>query len=98
MPTLSPEQKQAVVLAGDTPIPITDPDSDASYVLIRAEVFERILAAAEGDLDPREYYPVIDLIMAKDDANDPYLSTYQRFVGSAIADLPLRAAPVDGPQ
>ena len=77
MPTLSPEQKQAIDQAGDAPIRITDPDSDASFVLIRAEVYERMLVAAEGDLDPREFYPAIDRIMAEDDAQDPYLSIYQ---------------------
>jgi hypothetical protein len=77
MPTLSPEQKQAIDRAGDAPVRITDPDSDASFVLMRSEVYERMLVAAEDDPDPRENYPAIDRIMAEDDAEDPYLSIYQ---------------------
>jgi hypothetical protein len=73
MSTLSPELKQAIDEAGDAPIRITDPDSQDSFVLIRAEIYERMLAA-DGELDPREFYPMIDRIMAEDDAADPYLS------------------------
>ena len=77
MPTLSPEQKLAVTQAGDAPVRITDPESDTSFILLRADVYERMLAASEGEPDPREGYPVIDQIMAADDALDPYLHLYQ---------------------
>ncbi len=32
---------------------------------------------AENDLNPREFYPFVDRIMARDDANDPSLESYQ---------------------
>jgi hypothetical protein len=77
MPTITPEQKQAVDQAGDAPVPITDPESDTSFVLLKADVYERMLAAAVEEADPREGYPVVDRIMAIDDADDPYLHLYQ---------------------
>ena len=77
MPTLSPEQKQAVTQAGEAPVRITDPDSNASFVLLRADLYERMLAASEGELDPCEGYPAVDRAMAEDDAVDPHLHLYQ---------------------
>jgi hypothetical protein len=77
MPTITPEQKQAVDRAGDAPVPITDPQSGASFVLLKADVYERMLAASGEEADPREGYPVVDRIMASDDVDDPYLHIYQ---------------------
>jgi hypothetical protein len=43
MPTLTPELKQAVEQAGDDPVRLTDPETQRSYVLMSAEVYERLL-------------------------------------------------------
>lgn len=34
-------------------------------------------ALADDEFDPREAYPLIDRVMAEDDANDPDLASYQ---------------------
>jgi hypothetical protein len=34
-------------------------------------------ATITGDFDPREFYPMIDKVMAEDDAKDPLLDSYQ---------------------
>jgi hypothetical protein len=41
--TLTPELKQAVEQAGDSPIRLMDPETHRAYVLVSAEVFERLL-------------------------------------------------------
>ncbi len=71
---LTGEQRQAVEEAKDTPLTVVDPITNAAYVLVRAEVYERL---TEGDFDPREAYPFVDKVMAEDDANDPHLGSYQ---------------------
>jgi hypothetical protein len=45
--TLTPELKRAVERAGNSPIRLTDPETNQSYVLVSAEVFERLLMAEE---------------------------------------------------
>jgi hypothetical protein len=35
------------------------------------------VATLSGDFDPRELYPMIDKVMAEDDAKDPLLDSYQ---------------------
>jgi len=51
METLTPELKQAVEQAGDSSIRLTDPETHRSYVLVSAEVYERLLL---GEEDRRE--------------------------------------------
>lgn len=40
--TLTPELKRAVEQAGDSPVRLTDPETQRTYVLVSAEVFERL--------------------------------------------------------
>ena len=47
MDTLSPELKHAIEQAGDSPVRLTDPETHRNYVLVSAEVFERLLAEEE---------------------------------------------------
>jgi hypothetical protein len=39
------------------------------------------------DLEPQEVYPLVDRIMADDDAHDPTLATYQDDAVSECGDL-----------
>jgi hypothetical protein len=47
MDTLSPELRQAVLQAGDSPVRLMDPETHRAYVLVSAEVFERLLLKDE---------------------------------------------------
>jgi hypothetical protein len=47
MPTLAPEQRRAVESAGEERVEITDPQTNATYVLQRAEVYRRMRAILE---------------------------------------------------
>jgi hypothetical protein len=76
-PQLTDDQRQALEERGGSPVYIVDSSTNASYVLLPAELYERFKAVFEGDFDPREVYPFIDRVMAEDDAKDPALASYQ---------------------
>ncbi len=48
-------------------------------VLVRKDVYDRLtrLVDDDADFDPVDAYPLIDEMMADDDANDPWLESYQ---------------------
>ena len=74
---LTVEQLEAV-REGEA-IAISDPEIGPECVLLRADVFARVknLIYDDTDFDPREAYPMINEIMREDDANDPWLESYQ---------------------
>ena len=47
MDTLTPELRQAVLQAGDSPVRLMDPETHRAYVLVSAEIFERLLSDEE---------------------------------------------------
>ena len=51
MDALTPELKRAVEQAGDSPVRLTDPDTHRDYVLVSAEVYERLLLDEEDRRD-----------------------------------------------
>jgi len=61
-----------------TPVEVLDEATNRVYYLIFAEQFQRMAATLSGDFDPRELYPMIEKVMAEDDAKDPLLDSYQR--------------------
>jgi hypothetical protein len=70
---LDPNLRQAV--AAGTPVEVFDPATDEVYYLVSAEQFRSL--ANSADLDPRMAYPLLESLMAEDDANDPLLDSYQ---------------------
>ena len=82
IPTLTDEQRRAIEEHGGTPILLLDVVTNASYVLMRAEQYEKVRALLEvEEFDPREAYPFIDEVMREDDALDPTLDSYQNAPG-----------------
>ena len=61
---------------GAGPVTVIDPATNTQYVLVRADVFEE-LQEWMRDLEPQDAYPVVDRVMAGDDAHDPTLASYQ---------------------
>src|SRR4051794_73291 len=47
MGTLTPELKRAVEQAGDSPVRLTDPETNRNYVLVSADVYDRLLEQEE---------------------------------------------------
>lgn len=48
MVVLSPELQRAIGEAGDRPVPIVDPETHQTYVIIKSDVFERLRIARRG--------------------------------------------------
>ena len=70
---LDPNLKQAIQVG--TPVELFDTATNQVFYLLSAEQYRSINA---GDtIDPRETYPIIERLMAGDDANDPLLDSYQ---------------------
>jgi len=78
---MPPEIIQAIEESAGQPVRLTNPKTNAEYVLIQAEVFEKLttLQYDDSEFDPREAYPFVDRVMADDDANDPTLESYQHY-------------------
>lgn len=60
-----------------TPIEVMVGASGPTFFLVPADQFRRLQSAVLSDDDPREAYPLIEKIMAADDADDPWLDSYQ---------------------
>jgi len=54
MTTLTPELRQAIELAGDQPVEITDAQTNMAYVLLKADVYKRMREILEEEEDRRE--------------------------------------------
>jgi hypothetical protein len=56
MATLTPEQRNAVERAGEQPVRIEDPETRTEYVILKADVYEKMRAAMETEqIDPSFY-------------------------------------------
>jgi hypothetical protein len=60
-----------------SPEPVAmDPQTRQVYVLVRKEVYDKLRSILE---DLPETGALMNEVMAADDANDPYLASYQRY-------------------
>lgn len=71
------EQQQRAVDAEPAPR-LVDPRSGTAYVLLRADIFERLQALLGDEIHPSDAYPTIDRAFAKD-WNDPKMGDYDRY-------------------
>jgi hypothetical protein len=54
--TITPELKQAIHEAGEKPVPIEDPETKTSYVMVKRDVYERLVKLVEVEsVDPSLY-------------------------------------------
>jgi hypothetical protein len=60
------------------PVHVIDPATNEAYVLLRAQEYEE-MTLSDDDPSMEEISLLVDKIMADDDANDPYLDTYQQY-------------------
>jgi len=54
MTTITPEQRIAIAEAGDAPVELADPQTGTAYVLLRADVYQRMREILEADEVQRE--------------------------------------------
>jgi PHD/YefM family antitoxin component YafN of YafNO toxin-antitoxin module len=55
MTTLTPEQRQAIEGAGDEPVRVEDPVTHATYVLLKAEIYESMREALEDERQQKAF-------------------------------------------
>jgi hypothetical protein len=76
-PTLTDEQLRAVAAHPDEPVRLVDPATNRAFVLLRAEVYERVRDLL-GDTHPGDAYPAIDRAFAAG-WDDPKMDDYDRY-------------------
>jgi hypothetical protein len=54
MTTITPEQRVAIAEAGDAPVELADPQTGVAYVLMRADLYERMRVLLEDEEAWRE--------------------------------------------
>ena len=74
---LTPEQHQVLTQNGKEPLRVLDRATNIEYVLVRADVYERLKATLSDDLP--DSAALMNEVMAEDDAKDPYLESYQHY-------------------
>ena len=60
-PRLSEDQRQAIEERGGAPVYVLDATTNASYVILRAEQFEKLKADIEGDVLEAMYPLIADI-------------------------------------
>jgi hypothetical protein len=79
-PKLTDDQKQALSEHGGQPVYLVDASTNATYVLMRAEQYEKIKPLFEDeDGHPRELYPLIERSFGKAGWNDPVMDAYNEY-------------------
>src|SRR4051794_28038310 len=81
-PKLTDDQRQAIEARGGAPVFLVDATTNANYVLLRAEQYEKIKALfgedAE-DFDPRALYPHVEQSFGRAGWDDPAMDVYNDY-------------------
>lgn len=68
------------VAAGGTPVQIVDPKTQAAYVLLSAEQYQKLRALlGDEDFDVSEAYPLMDEVARSEGWYDPEMDIYDQF-------------------
>jgi hypothetical protein len=68
MVVLSSELQRAIGEAGDRPVPLVDPETHQTYLIIKTEVSERLRALLEAEeIDP-SFFEIDDFEPTRDDS------------------------------
>jgi hypothetical protein len=76
---LTEEQRLALEQAGAEPLTLVDPATNATYVLLRSEVYDRLKGALDDDLTPGQVGELVERAMREYDEGDPLLESYQKY-------------------
>jgi hypothetical protein len=79
MTTISPEIRRAIEEGGGQPTHLIDPETNAAYVLIPAEQFERLQSLLSEPGDVREFYPSVDRVFGAGGWDDPAMDVYDDY-------------------
>jgi hypothetical protein len=73
MATLTPELRQEIQRAGDEPVRLADPETQTAYVILKADIYDRILTLAD---ETRAAYPLTMKVFGRDGWDDPQMDEY----------------------
>jgi hypothetical protein len=73
---LTEQQRQA--LAGNEPLCLFDPTTNAAYYLVHADLYAKVQSLFDGDFDPRQAYPAVDTVFGKE-WGDPKMAEYDNY-------------------
>jgi len=73
---LTPDQHDAVTQAGNAPVRVIDPQTQESYVLLRADVYEQVRSVLDEGFDVRDAYPLMDAAASAAGWDDPAEDIY----------------------
>ena len=74
---LTQDQHEALTQNGTEPTRLIDRATNVEYVLVRADVYDRLKALLADDMP--DTAALMNEVMAEDDAKDPYLDSYQHY-------------------
>ena len=80
--TLTPDLARAIAGANGGTVRLKDPTTNEDYVLVRAELYNRIAHLVADDdegLNMAQVGVLIQQAMREDDENDPLLAGYQNY-------------------
>jgi hypothetical protein len=78
--SLPDELRQALQQDGGSPVHLVDTETNVSYVIMRAEQYERVKLLFEGQaFDPREFYPLAARSAAAAGWDDPEMDVYNDY-------------------
>jgi hypothetical protein len=75
MPSLTPEQREAVNQAIDREGYARVDD----FILLKAEVYDRLRSALDEGFDMTQVGALVEIAMREEDAGDPLLKSYQHY-------------------
>ena len=76
---LTQEQRRELESHPGAPLRLADPDTRRDYVVLCAEVHERLRALLEDGIDMRQVGALVEANTRKEDAGDPLLASYQQY-------------------
>jgi len=78
-PRLTDEQRQALEASPEAPVRVVDERTNTAYVLVRADVYERIKALLEEDYDLSDTYPAQMESALRAGGADPAMDDYNDY-------------------
>jgi hypothetical protein len=78
MVELNESLQQALAAQPDEPLRLVDPRTRETYVLVRADVYERLkgLDYDDSDFAIKDAYPLMDEVASREGWNDPEMDSY----------------------
>ncbi len=82
MTTITPEIRHAIEQAGEQPVQLNDPETNSVYIIVRADVYERMRVLCD-DFDIRDAYPLMNQVAAREGWDDPSMDIYDEYQPSS---------------